>query len=493
MLIPAPVSTIAMRKMKKVPTKLDWYSPDAPYAKSLRQNTAKYFGETPQIYSTNELELVLSRKIERRRMRYRKRIVDDELEQRLEAFGATLIVGPKGCGKTTTAKQKAASVVEFQDEDRRDNYLAVASSQPSRLLEGPRPRLFDEWQDAPKIWGAVRKSVDDEQENGLYILTGSTSQEVDKPHTGTLRISTLEMQPMSLLESGESNGEVSLRELFDDPGGFDGCRSGLTVDELIFAICRGGWPLAVNNPTRRAQLAVARDLFRQTCRADISSVDGQRRNHLWAEAVMRSLARNICTLASTKTLRADAQAATGMSDTSFYDYVSALERLYVVKDIGAWCPSIRSKTSIRSSKKRNLVDPSLAVAAMGLSPEYFNEDFRTLGFLFESLCVRDLRAYSSAADGQVSYYRDRYGLEADGVLHLADGRYALIEFKLGEDKVEEGAGHLLEIERLVRERNEGEGQVPLRPPTLKMVVTGAESGYRRDDGVLVVPLACLRP
>lgn len=426
-------------------------------------------------------------------MKYRHRIVDDELEQRLEAFGATLIVGPKGCGKTTTAKQKAASVVEFQDEDRRDNYLAVANSQPSRLLEGPKPRLFDEWQDAPKMWGAVRKSVDDEQKNGLYILTGSTSREAEKPHTGTLRISTLEMQPMSLFESGESNGKVSLKELFDNPDGFGGCRSDLTVDELIFAICRGGWPLAVNNPTRRAQLAVAKDLFRQTCHVDISNVDGQRRNHLWAEAIMRSLARNICTLASTKTLRADAQAATSMSDTSFYDYVSALEKLYIVKDIGAWCPSIRSKTSIRSSRKRNLVDPSLAVAAMGLSPEYFNEDFKTLGFLFESLCVRDLRAYSAAADGQISYYRDRYGLEADGVLHLSDGRYALIEFKLGENEVEEGARHLLKIERLIRKHNETEEQVPLRLPTLKMIVTGTEYGYQREDGVCVVPLACLRP
>lgn len=425
-------------------------------------------------------------------MRYLPRIVDDELALRMEAFGATLIVGPKGCGKTTTARQKAASVVEFQDEDRRDGYLAVASTQPSLLLEGPKPRLFDEWQDAPKIWGAVRKSVDDLQQTGLYLLTGSTSQEVSTPHTGTLRISTLTMLPMSLFESEESNGTVSLRQLFDNPESFTGCHSELTVKQLIFALCRGGWPLAVNNRTPRAQLAVARDLYRQTCHVDLRNIDGNCVNAAWAEAILGSYARNVCTLAATKMLRADAQAATGMSDASFYTYKRALERLYVVDNIEAWTPSVRSKTAIRSSSKRNLVDPSLAVAAMGLSPEYFYEDFKTLGFLFECLCVRDLRAYATALGGRMSYYRDRYGLEADGVLHLSDGRYALIEFKLGETEVDEGARHLNKIERLVAERNQAEPQVPLRLPDLKLVVTATEYGYRRSDGVLVLPIGCLR-
>lgn len=426
-------------------------------------------------------------------MEYCPRVADEILDYKLECFGATLIVGPKGCGKTTTAKQKASSIIELQDEDNRDAYLSVAAVQPSRLLVGPNPRLIDEWQDAPKLWGAVRKSVDDRQENGLYILTGSTSQQVETPHTGTMRISKMEMLPMSLFESGESNGEVSLRKLFDSPGSYSSCESNLSVDQLIFAICRGGWPRAVRNRSDRAKLAVAKDLFEQTCSVDISNTDGAKRNPTWARAILRSYARNICTLAETKTIRADSLTSTDMSESSFFDYLAALEKLYLVSDVEAWCPAIRSKAAIRASRKRNLVDPSLAVAALGLSPAYFNTDFKTLGFLFESLCIRDLKAYSSAAGGRVSYYRDRYGLEADCVLHLEDGRYALIEFKLGENEVDEGARHLCEIEGLVAKANESERQCPMRLPDLKLVVTGTKYGYRRDDGVFVVPIGCLAP
>lgn len=425
-------------------------------------------------------------------MRYRNRIADEVLDFQLETFGATLIVGPKGCGKTTTAKQKAKSVIELQDEDNRDAYLSVASTQPSRLLIGNNPRLIDEWQDAPKLWGAVRKSVDDRQENGLYILTGSTSQTKKTPHTGTMRISRMEMLPMSLYESGESNGTVSLAELFENPHLYEGCESDLTVDALIFAICRGGWPRAINNRTKRSQLAVAKDLYKQTCNVDISNVDGVKRNPVWADTILKSYARNVCTLAETKTIHGDALATTTMSDSSFYDYIAALEKLFLISDVDAWCPAIRSKAAIRASRKRNLVDPSLAVAALGLAPDYFNTDFKTLGFLFECLCIRDLKAYSSPLGGRVSYYHDRYGLEADCVLHLEDGRYALIEFKLGEHEVEEGAAHLCEIERLVAEANEKEGQCPLRAPDLKIVITGTKYGYRRDDGVLVLPIGCLR-
>lgn len=425
-------------------------------------------------------------------MAYMSRVADELLRFKLEAFGATLIVGPKGCGKTTTAKQQARSIIELQDEDKREGYLAVASSQPSRLLAGENPRLIDEWQDAPKLWGAVRKSVDDRQETGLYILTGSSSQMPSTPHTGTMRISRMEMLPMSLFESGESSGQVSLKALFDDPGAYDGCESPLSVDALIFAICRGGWPRAIRNKSARAQLALARDLFVQTCEVDISNVDGVVRNPRWAEAILRSYARNICTLAETKTVKADVQVATSMGDTSFYDYVAALEKLFIVSDVEAWCPAIRSKAAIRASRKRNLIDPSIAVAALGLSPEYFNTDFKTLGFLFESLCFRDLKAYSAAWGGRASYYRDRYGLEADCVLHLEDGRYALIEIKLDEGEVEEASRHLCEIERLVEKANEKERQCPISLPTFKMVLTATQYGYRRDDGVLIVPIGCLR-
>jgi hypothetical protein len=425
-------------------------------------------------------------------MKYQKRIVDDILTLKLESFGAALIVGPKGCGKTTTAKQKAQSIIEFQDEDRRDEYLAVAATQPSRLLIGDKPRLFDEWQDAPKIWGAIRKSVDYEQENGLYILTGSTSQIIDTPHTGTQRISALKMYPMSLFESEESNGEVSLQDLFDSPEQYSGCHSKLTLDDLIFAICRGGWPRAVNNKTTRSQLEVAKDLFVQTHRVDISNVDKVKRNSSWAEMILRSYSRNICTIAKMGTIYEDVKANIGISEPTFYDYIEGFERLFMIEDVEAWNPAIRSKTTIRAARKKNIIDPSIAVAAMGLNPDYFNEDFKTLGFLFESLCIRDLRIYSSAHNGRVSYYRDRYGLEADAVLHFDDGRYALIEIKLGSHEIENGAKHILEIERLIHEHNNTEKQVPLRMPDLKIVLTGSEYGYRRDDGVFVIPIGCLK-
>ena len=362
---------------------------------------------------------------------YKPRISDELLKLKLEAFGAALIVGPKGCGKTTTAKQQAKSYVEFQDEDERENYLLIANTHPSDLLIGDKPRLFDEWQDAPKIWGAIRKDVDDSGEVGQYILTGSSSA-ADTPHTGTLRISRMKMYPMSLFESGESNGSVSLRALFNNPESFNGCRSDLTIDRIKFAICRGGWPGSLKAQTDRAKLAIAKDLFSQTCEIDISNIDHVKRNPRWARTLLRSYSRNLCTMAETKTIFGDIVSTCEMSKPTYYEYISALEKLMIVEDVDAWCPSIRSKTAIRSSKKRNVIDPSIAAAALGVSPEYFANDYKTLGFLFESLCIRDLKIYSSSSNGTVSYYHDRYGLEADAVLHLDDGRYALIEIKLGQ-------------------------------------------------------------
>lgn len=410
----------------------------------------------------------------------------------MSAFGAVWIVGPKGCGKTTTAKQKVKRVVEFQDEENRENLLMIAATSPKKLLTGEKPILFDEWQDAPKLFGAIRKDVDDSGEKGQYILTGSSAKEVETPHTGTLRISRLQMYPMSLYESGESNGTVSLLDLFNTPDEFSGCKSDMTIDDVIFSICRGGWPGSLNISSAQAQLEVAKDLYKQTYDVDISKIDGVKRNAAITQALLKSYSRNLCTLAETKTLIGDVRANHDASDPTIHDYISALEKLYIIDDIEAWSPSIRSKTAIRSSKKRNLIDPSIAVATMGVSPEYFDRDFKTLGFLFESLCIRDLKIYTTAFDGRASYYHDRYGLEADCVLHLNDGRYALIEFKLGQSEVENTAKHLCEIERLVHAYNEKTPDCPLLPPSLKIIITATQYGYRRDDGVLVVPIGCLK-
>ena len=450
--------------------------------KSLTRNATNHLLKIPQItYLNVGIGLV----------EYKRRIADDLLKTKMSVFGAVLITGPKGCGKTTTAKQIAKSIIEFQDEDNRDEYISVATEKPSKLLEGPKPRLFDEWQDAPKLWGAIRKSVDDEQSVGQFILTGSTSKNVETPHSGTMRISRMEMLPMSLYESGESNGAISLRELFDDPDAFDGCESDLDIDGLINAICRGGWPRAVNIGGDRG-LIIARDLLTQTSETDISNVDGVRRNPRLVRGLLRSYSRNICTLADKKTILADLSSEQEMSEKALHEYIGALEKLCIISDVDAWCPAIRSKTAIRAGRKRNLVDPSIAVAALGISPKYFNEDFKTLGFLFESLCIRDLRVYTYGCDGRVSYYHDRYGLEADVVIHLGDGRYALCEVKLGQAGIESGAKNLLKIESLIREYNEKEPRMPMRLPDLKIVITGTRYGYRRDDGVFVIPLACLR-
>ena len=425
-------------------------------------------------------------------MDYKTRIIDDLIDLKLESLGGVLIVGPKGCGKTTSAKQKAKSVIESQDEEVRENLLEVANIAPSKLLIGPKPRLFDEWQDAPKLWGAIRKSIDDTGENGQYLLTGSSSMDVPVAHTGTMRISRLKMYPMSLFESKESNGSVSLFDLFQHPDNFESCKSDLTIDQLIFAICRGGWPKSLQNKTDRSKLEVAKDLFAQTYSVDISHLERVKRNPRIAQAILQSYSRNLCTLATSKTILGDVQANHDISPSTFSDYIDGLEKLYILEDIDAWCPAIRSKSAIRSAKKRNFIDPSIAVAALGLSPEYFNTDFKTLGFLFESLCLRDLKIYSSKLDGYVCYYRDRYGLEADCVLHLNDGRYALIEFKLGSHEIDEGAKHLNQIVTLIKEHNEEERQCPIREPDLKLIITGTQYGYRRDDGVFVIPIGCLK-
>lgn len=433
---------------------------------------------------------------------YRKRIVDDELALRLEAFGAVQIKGPKCCGKTTTAMEHAKSFIKLQDPDRRAGYLATARTKPSLLLKGDTPRLIDEWQDAPVLWDAIRMAVDERKLKGQFILTGSTvidekrkdGEEFRRLHTGTGRISTMTMYPMTLYETGESNGEISVSELFDKADmDIDGILSPMTVEQLIFAACRGGWPESLDVASDKAKLLIAKDYVHAVCEEDISRIDNVQRNPVLANLILRSYGRNVCTLVQKTKMLADvAVEMEGTSMKTFDDYAGALERLFVIEDIDAWCPAIRSASAVRSSRKRCFTDSSMAVAALGASPRMLELDLRTFGFIFECMCIRDLKVYSQSLGGRVSYYNDRYGLEVDVVLHLEDGRYALIECKLGSREIDEGARHLLEVKKLIREKNEKEKQVPLREPDLLIVLTGGEMAYRREDGVYVIPLGCLR-
>lgn len=429
-------------------------------------------------------------------MEYLPRIADKVLQERLEAFGAVLIEGPKWTGKTTTAQQQAKSVLRMQDPDRRNENITTALTMPSLLLKGKQPRLIDEWQDAPTLWDAVRTAVDNSGGiPGQYILTGSNAVDKEKIfHSGTGRISRMKMYSMSLWESNDSSGEVSLKRLFDDPScDIDGATSKLDIPALIKVACRGGWPAAIKLPEKASEM-IARDYVNSVCEVDMYSIDKKRRNPKITRQIMRSYARNISTIAKKSNIIADITASgdINISVDTFDDYVRALEKLFVIQDIDAWCPAIRSKTAIRSMPKRSFADPSIAVAAMGVDAKALETQLKTFGFIFEQMCIRDLRAYTQGFGNYISYYRDRYGLEADLVLHLADGRYALIECKLGSFEIEDGAKHLLEIKRLINEHNKTEKQVPLREPDLLIILTGGNMAYTRSDGVKVVPLACLK-
>ena len=429
-------------------------------------------------------------------MEYLPRIADQMLQDRLEAFGAILIEGPKWTGKTTTAMQHAKSVIKLQDPDKQDEYLETAATMPSLLLKGEKPRLIDEWQDAPKIWDAVRLAVDDSGGlPGQFLLTGSNTVDKSKiGHTGTGRISRMKFFPMSLWESKESSGMVSVRELFDNKSyNIDGSTSKLDIPELIRVACRGGWPVTLQM-SEKASMMIAKDYVNSICNNDISAVDGRRRNPKIAKQILKSYARNISTMAKKISILTDITASgdISLSMDTFDDYVNALEKLFVIQDIDAWCPAIRSKTAIRSTPKRCFSDPSIAVAALGPSAESLEVKLKTFGFIFEQMCIRDLRAYTTEFDSHISYYHDRYGLEADLVLHLADGRYALIECKLGSQEINDGAAHLLELKQLIEEHNKDEQQVPLREPDLLLILTGGQMAYTRPDGVKVIPLACLK-
>ena len=429
---------------------------------------------------------------------YINRVIDMELAEQLDASGAVLVVGPKWCGKTTTASRQAKSVIKLQDVKFRAAYLQMADTDPAKLLDGDTPRLIDEWQEAPILWDAVRNAVDERGEDGQFILTGSTvveDKDGEMRHTGTGRIARVTMYPMSLYESGESNGTVSIAGLFDNPASdLGGARCELDLEQLVFAACRGGWPSSLAKKSDGARLRVARNYLDAICSTDASRVDGVMRDEARVRTLMRAYARNISTLAADTTVLEDVRANFGdFSDKTLVSYKTALERLFVIEDVPAWCPAIRSRTAIRASRKKEFTDPSIAVAALGASPQRLLADLQTFGFVFETLCIRDLRVYTSAIGGKLSYYRDRYGLESDCVLHLPDGRFALIEFKLGNRQIEEGAAHLVQIRDLIGKANASKSGVHIEEPSLMMVVTGGNLAYTRKDGVHVVPIGCMKP
>ncbi len=417
---------------------------------------------------------------------YLPRLLDSELDTYLDTFGAVLIKGPKWCGKTTTALQRAHSTIKLQDPQRSREYMKMADIAPHLLLKGEYPRLIDEWQMVPLLWDAVRSTVDEEQKAGMFILTGSAvPRDEDTLHSGTGRIARLLMRPMSLYESQDSSGAISLQSLFDGTADVEGTRSNLTIEHLAYTIARGGWPASLGK-TDEQSLLIAREYIASLAESDVSRVDGISRNPGRVTAILRAYARNISTLASNTTILQDVQAQdTTLSESSFYSYVTALNRLYVFEDIPAWSPALRSKTAIRSTPKKGFIDPSLAVGALGIGYQELLQEPTTFGFLFEALCIRDLRIYSQAHGGVVSYYHDRQGLECDCVVHLRDGRYALIEVKLGSREIDEGAEHLVKLKSLIEEKK-------MKSPSFLMVLTGGAVAYTRADGVKVVPVGCLR-
>lgn len=336
-------------------------------------------------------------------MDYIKRIIDDEIDRRAEAFNAISITGPKGCGKTRTAKERCKTIIEFQDEEKRDGYLAVAETAPNLFLKNAKPILFDEWQDAVKIWGTIRKACDDNPDSvGGYYLTGSASKKINTPHTGTGRITEITMYPMTLWETGESDGSISLTQIIEDENyDFDGVVSKITLEDLFFAVCRGGWPRCMALKKDTAKLEIARDYYRQIYQKDISAYDGVNRNPEWARTILWSYARNMATKAKRTNIYADVKSTQNTTDVTIASYIDVLESLFVLKDIDAWTPQIRSKTAIRAAKKHIFVDPSIGLAALGVGPDYFNNDLDLFGHAFENLVLRDLLVYAEAHDAEL--------------------------------------------------------------------------------------------
>lgn len=421
--------------------------------------------------------------------KYKARIVDEILKKRLKGKGAVLIEGPKWCGKTTTAEQVAGSILYMADPEKEKQNLTMAEINPKRLLKGEIPRLIDEWQIAPKLWDAVRFEVDHRDEFGQFILTGSSvpASYEHIHHTGTGRFSWLLMRPMSLYESLDSSGEVSLKELFEAPEQIDG-ENALDLNRLAFLICRGGWPRATDLDGEVA-LEQAFDYYDAVVKTDITRADGVSRNPERVKRLMRSYARNQGAQATNTLICEDIavnEADTFNADT-VYSYVNALKRIFVIEEMEAWNPNLRSKTAIRTANTRFFVDPSIAAAALGLGPQDLIEDLNTFGLLFETMCVRDLRVFADMLNGSVYHFRDKTGLECDAVIHLRNGSYGLIEIKLGGDRlIGEGAENLKKVRNKI-------DTAKMKDPAFLMVLIGVgDYAYRREDGVYVVPIGCLK-
>lgn len=423
---------------------------------------------------------------------YRPRILDEVLKRELEAMGAVLLEGPKACGKTTTAEQAAGSVIYMDDPVRRSQYLQMVETDISYILAGATPRLIDEWQIAPKIWDAVRFEVDHRGEDGQFILTGSAVPPKDgkeeMKHTGTGRISWIKMRPMSLWESGESSGDVSLAQIFSQLPSVRGDNS-LKLADIAFLTCRGGWPKSISKSSPEAALRQAINYYEAIVRTDISRVDDVERDEQRTRRIMRSYARHQGAQASVNTIRDDIayNEIDELSDKTVYSYINALKSLFVIEDMPAWNPNLRSKSAIRTSDTRYYIDPSIACAAMGFGPDDLINDLNTFGLLFECLCVRDLRVYAQSLDGEVYHFRDRTGLECDAVVHLRNGKYGLIEIKLGGERlIEEGAKNLLTLKERI-------DTTKMKSPSFMMVLTAVEEyAYMRTDGVMVVPIGSLK-
>ena len=422
---------------------------------------------------------------------YRKRIADDILQKKLRSKGAVLIEGPKWCGKTTTAEQAAKSILYMDEPSSIKQNLARADLDPESLLEGDVPRLIDEWRLAPKLWDAVRFSVDHKRKFGLYILTGSAvPANLDEiHHTGTGRFSWLKMRPMSLYESGESTGDVSLSELFNNEDCLLRGNSKLTLDDIAFLICRGGWPMAIDAPEDVA-LQQAIDYYDAVVNEDISRIDGARKENAYVKRLMRAYARNQGAQISIDTLLNDLLESESFetSNKTATKYINLLKKIFVIEDMKAWNPNLRSKTAIRTSDTRYFVDPSIATAALGIGPNDLINDLKTMGLLFETMAIRDLRVYADLLDANVYHYRDKNGLECDAVIHCRNGSYGLVEIKLGGDKlIDEGAASLKKLSSKIDTDK-------MKKPSFLMVLTANSNvAYKRNDGVIVVPVGALKP